>query len=324
MTPYDFEAPVAPVKVCLIMAGGTGLNVATHLVDVPNVYCIDTCDKNVVDEHRKMNVFLTKGTRGAGKNRAYILPLVRPQIAAFMATLPEADFYIVCYSLGGGSGSVLGPLVTAALADKKAAFVTFTITAKESPEVLQNSIDTLKSLDAIAVRKATPVVIYNTPNSANRSYDDINGDVAAQIRRVILLTNQNHHRLDYHDVTSWIRFTDKHKSLMAQLCEMHITTDRKDAASIPEPIAIASLYMDPSKEVPYGTAVVNRVGIMKQDDTSITDEQLHFVINSIGVLEIMKDINDTKTEIVRQQARFVQRNHLMAPDDNADDDGMVV
>lgn len=324
MQPYDFEKPAEPVKTCFIFAGGAGLNVATHVTDLSNVFCIDTCDKNIVDAHSRTKVFLTKGTRGAGKNRAFILPKVRPQIPDFMATLPEADFYVVCYSLGGGSGSVLGPLITAALADRQAAFVSFVIGAMESPEVLQNGIDTMKSLESIAVRKATPIVINYTPNVNGQSYEFINGQVAGNIRHLAFLTNQNHGRLDVHDVNNWVRFTDKHKTLIPQVCELHITNNRKDAEAVPEPIAIASLYLDPNKEFAFGTPVVRTAGIMKADDMDMTEEQLHFVINSVGVVEVMKTISDTKIEAVRIQAKFVQRNPLLDPDDVADDDGMVV
>jgi hypothetical protein len=324
MKPYDFEEAATPVKTCLIFAGGCGLNVATHVMDLPNVHCIDTCDKNIVDAHRTGKVFLTQGTRGAGKNRAFILPKVRPQIPTYMATLPEADFYIVCYSLGGGSGSVLGPLITGALADRQAAFVSFVIGAMESPEVLQNDIDTMKSLESIAVRKETPIVINYTPNVNGQTYEYTNSQVAANIRRMVCLTNQNHQRLDVFDVQNWVRFTDKHKNLIPQVCELHISDSRKDAELVPEPIAVASLYLDPSKEFAFGSAIVRTTGIMRPDDLDVTEEQLHFVINSVGVVEVMKSISDTKTEVTRQLAKFVQRNPLLDPDDNADEDGMVV
>lgn len=324
MTPYNFEKPDGPVKTCLIFAGGAGLNVATHLVDLPNVHCIDTCDKNLVDAHKKTKVFLTKGTRGAGKNRKYILPLIRDQIKDFMVTLPDADFYILCYSLGGGSGSTLAPLVTNQLAQRGASFVSFVIGATESPEVLQNDTDTMKSLEAISMRMKLPIVVNYTANVNGVTFDAINRGVAENIRRVICLTNGNHGRLDVHDVSNWVRFTDKHTQLMPQVCELHIETSRKDAESIPEPIATASLYLDESKEFAFGNPVARTVGIMKADDTDVTDDQMHFVINSVGVVEIMKGIADTRTEQVRKQAMFVQRNPLLDPDDNIDDDGMVV
>ena len=327
MQPYNFEAeatPTGPVKTCLIFLGGAGLNVATHLLDLPNVHCIDTCDKNIVDAHRKAKVFLTKGTRGAGKNRAFILPKIRPQLDDIMASIPEADFYIVTYSLGGGSGSVLAPLVKSRLAARKASFVSFVIGATESTEVLQNDIDTMKSLESIAVRSGTPIVVNYTPNVNGQSFEFTNKQIAANIRRVVCLTNQNHARLDVHDVNNWVRFTDKHKNLIPQVCELHISDDRKDAELVPEPISIASLYLDPEKEYAFNTAPVRTAGIMRNEDLDVTDEQLHFVINSIGVVEIMKGITDARTEAIRQQAKFVQRSPLLAPDDVSDEDGMVV
>lgn len=313
-----------PVKTCLIFAGGTGMNIATELVDLPNVHCFDTCDKNVVDAHRDVNVTLTKGTRGAGGNRKVILPLVRPQIPDLMATIPDADFYIVVYSLGGGSGSVLAPLITGQLANRKASFVSFVVGAMESTDMLGNDIDTLKGLEALAVQKGIPLVVSYTPNSQGRSFTAINKEVAAKIRQLVYMTNQNHGRLDVHDVANWVRFTDKHDYLIPQLCELHIETTRKDAENVPEPISIISMYADPAKEISFGTPVYRKVGIIKPDDLDALDEQTHFVINSVGVLEIMKTISDAKLEMTRQQARFAQRNPILDADDSIDDDAMVV
>lgn len=313
-----------PVKTCLIFAGGTGMNIATEVTDLENVYCIDTCDKNVVDAHRRVNVLLTKGTRGAGGNRKVILPLVKPQIPELMDSIPEADFYIVVYSLGGGSGSVLAPLITAKLIDRKAAFVSFVVGAMDSTDMLGNDIDTMKTLESIAVKKGLPLVVNYTPNTQGRSFDSINKEIAENIRKVVFLTNQNHGRLDVHDVNNWVRFTDKHVNLIPQVCELHIETSRKDAENVPEPISIVSLYTDPNKEVAFGTPVYRKTGIVKADDLDATDEQVHFVINSVGVLEIMKTISDAKLEMTRQQARFAQRNPIIDSDDEIDEDGMVV
>lgn len=313
-----------PIKTCVITCGGAGMNIAAKLVDLPDVHCFDTCDKNITDAHRNANVFLTKGTRGAGKNRKYILPLIRPQVPEIIAAIPEADFYIVVFSMGGGSGSVLAPLIIGQLADRKASFVSFVIGALETTEVLDNDIDTMKGLEAIALRKKLPIVVNYTPNAAGRTFDDINEEIADKVRKVVCLTNQNHARLDVHDIANWVRFTDKHSNLVPQVCELHIETDRKSASNVPEPIAIASLYLDPAMEYPFGDEIVNTVGIVKGDDLDVTDEQLHFIINSVGVVEIMKSMTDARREAARKQAQFVQRNPLLQPGDEVDDDCMVV
>lgn len=219
---------------------------------------------------------------------------------------------------------MLAPLIIGKLVERGAAFVSFVVGAMESTDVLGNDIDTMKTLESIAVKKQLPIVINYTSNVNGRTFDDINEEIAEKIRKVAFLVNQNHSRLDVHDINNWVRFTDKHNYLIPQVCELHIETARKDAENIPEPISVASLYMDPAKEYAYGTPVVRTTGIMKADDLDATDEQVHFVINSVGVVEIMKSMLDAKQEQTRQQAKFVQRNPIVDPDDDVDDDGMVV
>lgn len=315
-----------PIKTCIILVGGAGMNLALKLKDVPEVYCIDTCDKNITEGHRGMNVFLTKGTRGGGKNRKYMLEQLRKldQIKPVIESIPDADFYILGWGLGGASGSVLGPLITNALADRNAAFVSFIIGGVESTEVLDNDRDALKSLEAISVRKKLPIVVNYTSNANGANFDRINDEIVENIHRVVCLTNQNHGRLDFHDVSNWVRFTDKHQNLLPQICELHIVTNRADAENVPEPISVASLYVDPNKEYAFGTPVVRTTGIMNNDDIAVTDEQMHFIINTVGVTEIMKNIKDTRVELGRQQSKFVQRSPLLDSDDKVDEDGMVV
>ncbi|BEG72667.1 hypothetical protein [Pseudomonas phage PA1C] len=312
------------VKTRVYCCGGAGLNIGVNLQWHPDLVYIDTCDKNVSSSHDIDRVFLTEGTRGAGKNRAFIMPKVRHQIAPFLERYPAGDFNIVLFSMGGGSGSVLGPLIVSALAKAGETVIPVVVSGIESTEVLQNDIDTMKTLEGIAAATNTPINICPIENVNGVPYSEIDKDAVFAVHALIYLSNQKHERLDVLDLDHWARFTSKHSYIQPQLCELHIHTSRQEAASVPEMISVASLYTDASKEVAYGNPFVRTVGIASPDDEDALSEQLHFVINSVGIQERIKSLLDQKQEHHRQQVRYTQRAAIVDIDDNRSDDGFVL
>lgn len=304
--------------------GGTGMTAGLPFVANEGTAYIDTSDADLVEGHDTDKVFLTEGTRGGGKDRKFILDKVRPQVPKFLERFPAADFNIVCFSLGGASGSTTGPLVIHDLAKKGETVVAVVVGGTESTDVLKNDTDTLKTLEGIAAATGTPIPVVYIENSSGVSFNDINEDVADAINALLVLTSQKHRRLDVMDIENWIRFNRKHPQIAPQLCQLHIFTNRQEAALVQEPISIASLYTDPSKEVSFGTPFARTVGYANPEDPDLVAEQLHFVINTLGIEETVKGLEDLKLVSQRQQQNFRQRAAIIDPDDERTEDGFVV
>lgn len=315
-------AKLNKARVQIYFCGGTALNVATgfHNPDVEVAY-LDTCDKNITPFHDMSKVFLTQGTRGAGKNRKFILPLIRPQVPVMMNRFPAADFNIIVFGTSGGSGNTIGALILNELLKADETVMCLGITGIESTEVLNNSVDTLKTLEGISINRDKNVVLCHLRNTAGVTFEKVNEEAAFYLDTLCELASQNNARLDVTDVSNWINFNHK-VGTQAQLLELTIHTTRQEASAVPEMISVASLYTDPAQEIPYGSPFVRTTGISTSD--SMPADQLHFVINTVGIDEIMKDINDLKAESHRHQVRYRQRNSTLDIDDNRDEDGFVV
>ena len=314
---------ISKPKTSVYFVGGCALNIGVDLQWHDNVAFIDTCDKNLTDRHNLDNTFITEGTRGAGGNRRYIYPKVVNQIKRILEDFPSGDFNIVCFSGSGGSGSTIAPLLIAELTKQGESVVGVMVSGIESSSVVQNAIDTLKTLEGIAANNGKPVVVNHTCNLAGVPYTAINHEVVKTIHALINLTNQQHSRLDVMDVNNWLQYTTKLTAMHPQLSLLHVCDNRQDANAIPEMISVASLYTDASREVPFTSPYISTTGIADATDNMVA-EQLHFVINSLGVTETMKQLEDVKLEQHRHQVKHIQRTSIVDIDDNRNADGFVL
>lgn len=303
--------------------GGTGLDVASYMQldskDVNEVY-VDTCNKNVTDSHDNANLFITEGTRGAGKDRRAIMPKIRPQIASILQRFPPADFNILVFGTSGGSGSSLAALILSQMLNAGETVVCVGVSGIESTEVLDNSIATLKTLEGIASKSGLPVLLKHIRNSVGVTFQTVDLEVCNYLEALCLLSSQQNSRLDVKDIDNWVKFTRK-VTVAPQLCELTIVNTRQEASAIPEMLSVANLYSDASQEIPYGTPFVRTTGI--SNDESLQGGELHFVVSTAGIEGIYKDLVDLKAEHHRLQVNFRQRNTVLDIDDDADEDGIV-
>lgn len=309
-------------KVAVYFCGGTGLNIGKNMSDLEADVCfLDTSDRNVTELHDKSKVFLTKNTVGAGKNRAYILPIVRPQIGNVLSRFPAADFNIVVFGTSGGSGNILGSLLVSEMLKANETVIVVGASGIESTEVVNNSLDAIKTLEGVSMNRGKVVPMVHVINGVGVPYAVTNNEVDFYIRALCDLASQEHERLDVKDIENWVNFTNK-VDIQPQLCELKIFDNRKEASTVNEMLSVASLFTDEAQEVPFGSPFVRTTGIAKKGD--IIADQLHFIINSIGIEEIVKSLEDLKMESHRHQSKYRQRNSTIDIDDSRDEDGFVV
>lgn len=313
---------MSKVKTQVYFCGGCGMDIGP-LVNHADVAYIDTCDKNLTEKHDVSKVFLTEGTRGAGANRRFILPLVRPQIKPFLERFPAGQANIVVFGGGGGSGSTTGPLIVAELLKQGETVFVVVINGIGSTEYIQNDIDTLKTLEGISSNVQGNVVFIPVDCAPGVPFSVVDAEAAFNIHAILNLTSQRNARLDVMDVHNFVNFQHRIPGFIPQLCVMSIHTSRQEAASVQEMLAVASLYTDAAKEVPFGSPFVHQVGISNPHDPELVADQLHFVISTNGVQDVMKALDDMKQEQARIQARYSQRRAIIDVDDNRTEDGFV-
>lgn len=311
------------IKCRVYCAGGTGMNLGTQITSPTHDVCyIDTSSSNLSDAMDKEKVHKLQDVDGSGKNRKEHYDKILPEMETVMDRFPPAIFNIVLFSAGGGSGSVVGPLIVKALLEQKAATVAIVVGSDESSITVTNTINTLKSLESISAMTAEPVIMAYHENNAGVPLQAVDDEVLFVTEALGELCNQNNHGLDTQDLVNWVQYPKVAPGLTPQLSALAIFDSRQEAANQVEPIAIASLYDAPGKNNPFGTPFYATVGYPREP--SGIAEQLHFVINTADVEETFTRLADRQVELNKVLSSYRQRRSRVDIDDNLTGDGLVL
>lgn len=325
---------VQKAKQRVIFCGGTGMNIGGDPIfkDDPRCVYLDTSNQNlnsntnednsyVIEVDTSSNDVHRRRATGAGGDREFIYPHVVPHIPSIMHNFGNADFYVVVFSMSGGSGSVIGPLVMSHLLQQGESVIGVVVRSLDDAVTIKNSWGTLKSFEGIAHLTHLPPVVAFHNNVAGVPQTEINQHAIQTIQDILFLTSQEHDRLDLMDVVNWVQFTKKHH-LPAQLLELQIFDNRSEAAAVLEPLSVASLYADENKIVPFGSPLTVRTGIINDAEAN-PDDQLHFVINAVGIETISKDIEKARENMAQVKARMTRRASLISVDDKTTNTGLT-
>lgn len=160
------------MTISIYACGGTGVNVAKMIRDMDvTINYIDTSVSNLktVDpEH----IFLVEAMDGAGKNRSIAYENFKDVSEdVLLKHKPSAQLNIVISSLAGGSGSVLGPLVTKELLNRGHNTLVIGIDSKQSVIELSNTLKTLKTYKSISDNTGKPVSLFYVDNTSRAEAD---------------------------------------------------------------------------------------------------------------------------------------------------------
>lgn len=308
-------------KIRLYAAGGCGTNLATKVSDLFDVCYVDTSASNHQEGVDTGNRYLISGLDGSGKNRRENYAIIAKEVPAIIEKFEPAVFNVVVFSASGGSGSTLGPLIIKSLLEDEQAVVAVVVGADDSAITINNTVNTIKSLESISAMTGLPVVMsyhQNTPGVSRGSVDD---EVEFVLHALGILTSGENQELDTKDLANWVQY-HKVSPVMPQLSFLSVLETRQDALGVVEPIAVVSLYSDPSKDNPFGNPYYNSVGFPRQEmDIS---EQLHFVINIADVEESVKGLQERQVELGKRYSGYRQRKTAVDVDDTLTSDGLVL
>lgn len=301
--------------------GGFGFNIGSKVgATFPGACFLDSSDANLKDKSIPADrIYLIPGTDGAGGDQAFMMPHARAHADEMIAKFEPAEFNVVVIGAGGGSGATIGIQLVRKLLAAGYPTAVLVVTGTDTTRRLRNTLNVIKNLEATALAAKLPVIAAFTDNTSERSTDE---EVVFQIDALVALTDQQNARLDTRDIENWVQY-NKVCAVEPQLSRLYISTTRQDAAAVLEPISTASLYVDPDKYVPFGNAFVGTVGF-PTNDAKMDFDQLHFVINSIGIQNLMDQLEEDRVKLTTVQSSYRQRRAIITADDKLTDDGFSV
>lgn len=202
-------------SVQLVGCGGAGINLVKEFLkgnyqfDEPvKVSVMDTSLSNVNGLDQRIEFHSIEGL-GSGKDRTRNFNSIKEYLdTETEVSKGAADISVICFASGGGSGSVIAPLLASKiLKNSNKGVLLICILDQSSERDCINSINTLKTLSGVAAEHKMyfPVILYDNKNAGRFI---INKAAVRRIRQFIdLMTSRSIEEYDYSDRMNFIRPT---------------------------------------------------------------------------------------------------------------------
>lgn len=202
---YDPENP-SVVKVTVVGCGGAGINISRSFINDPRVNTL-YFDTSKTNTRRDEKVFVMANGDGSGSHRAENAAEIERTVSQLSdEEMGIGDVAIVISSLGGGSGSVINPLLIREYNRRGVRVIGVAVADTSYSVAATNSHNTLKTLTAIAKNNKIylPMIIVSNDQASRRDVDTVLADM---IHNLINLLTQPVHEVDRNDRLNWINPT---------------------------------------------------------------------------------------------------------------------
>lgn len=206
-------------KMMIYCCGGTGINIGKYFTTYREkeglssgfakmqAVFIDTSKSNLSSEINQDELYVLEGLDGSGKIRAENYREISESVHDILMKYPPGDINIVLSSGGGGSGSVIAPALTSELIKREKSTIVAMVSSTDSRIEIENSVKTLKSYEAIAKLRETPVVMLHYQNSSETSRSSVNTELQEDVVRLAALFSRQNKELDSADLRNWLIYT---------------------------------------------------------------------------------------------------------------------
>lgn len=323
-------------KVRLYAAGGCGVNIGVHLEEFRNrnetafaaldIVYVDTSRSNMrgssIDQK---DCYLLDGLDGSGKVRSENHEEISRHIRMILSKFEPAELNIVLHSAAGGSGSVIGPLLTSELLDSAVPTIVITIGSSETVLDAQNTLKTLKSYESISRMRKAPVIMSYFENNASTNRDYSDTAAISNVMALCVLFSRENHELDSKDLFNFLRY-DKVTTFPVQLTSLIVLEGNQQHDDLGNIITVASLVQAGNSASLPEMPEVQYVGFLPDGASHkiLSNAPVHF-ITSDGVLpEVAAKLNKLLDAAAKAKNARLVKQSVLAPSDQSTDTGLVL
>ena len=314
--------------------GGGGLNLASHFENSEvrdgqaaiEVTYVDTSLSNLNNGQDRRRAAIIDGVDGSGKVRKENASLISESIKKILLDHPPGDLNVVVYTGIGGTGSVAGVLIHSELLARGEQVISVVVGGEESAMAADNTVDTLKSLDAISQKRGKNVVFAYQHNDPDTTRAEVDAHVHTTIAALAVLSSRQNDELDTRDMYNWLNFSEIERlDFEPALVRLRVQDQESaiETANDHDVISVASLLASPSIPAPGWHPDYSATGYCDLKAV-IGEEQegLHYLLTH-DVDKIYNYIADVQAKIQERKSarKGVQR---YATKGEADDNGLVL
>lgn len=326
-------------KMRIYAAGGAGTNLGAAVEQYARhtepgfaaieISYIDTSRANISEAIPNEAIYLFKGLDGSGGVRGENYPEIRASAKDILIKHEPMDVNVVISSLGGGSGSVIGPVLTNALLADGVPTVVIAIGSKQT---LQDAINTKKSLESyegIAKSNDTPIAMVYLENGEDGPRGSVDRRVVDMVTALASLFSGENAEMDSMDLKKWLKFNEvtSYPVGVANLFLLEKGIDYN--AKMGDVIAAASLCLVGGDETIQGLKTVPECQYTGFLPTTIVDivkeaSPIHFLLTHGPLIEKARELESFISQNDKVRDARLNKGSIMGKSARGDDMGMVI
>lgn len=318
----------------LYACGGAGINIGKMLEQfrgvkepgmgiLDQVY-IDTSHSNARGVNQD-HAYFFDDMDGSGKVRKENHEEIAARTREILLKFPPMDLNIVLNSGSGGSGSVIGPSLVSELLDRDLPVVVVMIGTTDTRLEIDNTIKTIKSYEAIAKMRKTPVTMGYFQNSVGTPRPKVDTMVLQLVSALMTVYSRENAELDSKDLHNFLHF-DQVTTFKPQLASLiavngefpsHVTT-----GSV---ISVASLTKEGEfPSLPF-TPDYQCTGFLPADAHERVQKASPVYLVTVADLPsmAMKELSAALTNLDEAQRARVTAAKILTDSDKPTDSGLV-
>lgn len=312
--------------------GGGGIDLTADLVpytDIPGmsdtvIYRVDTSVSNLLDKPGILpsTQYLIEGADGSGLLRSVNYKPVLTASDQILAKFKPQKTNIFVFTLSGGSGSVIAPVLMGELLRRGERVIALGVATYDSMKHATNCKDTVDSMDGISQRHKLPLVFTPFLVDQHSDWQTVSKDIKGTLGSLLTLFNDNNTKLDSKDIENFLNYT-KVSTAAPGLVALEIFNDAEvNELQGTAPIAMATLW--PNDERHHLSIMPSYYvnGTAEVCDKMIT-KPLHFVIDGRPIREFYTSTAENVKRISEDDNRR-DKVQAFADKGDLDDYGMKI
>lgn len=223
------------------------------------------------------------------------------------------------------SGSVLSPLITKELMLRDCPTIVVAVGDQSTKLFTQNTVNTLKSYEAIARNNEFPIPLAYYYNEGSKSVKQVNRYITVLLEALRCLFSNQHYGLDSQDLFHWLRY-DKVTDYPPQLSCLTMVGAGEDLSKVyGKAITVATLGSE-DEETDYPDSIeYQTTGIISEDNAkTIQSKTTHFVISDGMFDHVIKDLDKVIKKIDDEKESRIKRESLVKSSDNIQESDLIL
>lgn len=204
------------MKLNIYCCGGAGTNLGAQFTQYSKkqapgfaeieTYFIDTSKSNMNPSITADNIYLVDDLDGSGKKRDTNYVVLSERAKEILHRFKPGDINIILHSASGGSGSVIGPILTSELLSRGILVLVVMVGSTGSRKETENTLKTLQSYEMISSKREMPLVAFYRENSRDKPRGHVDSEIHTAVVMLAAIFSGANRELDTADLRNFINY----------------------------------------------------------------------------------------------------------------------